>query len=86
MCMYAVDFIIIRRKELFWEKSSDEEVFEKALKIVRKYDEYCSLNDKKQFISTILKLNEYHMEFKIACYREGIKKRLNEIIAKFKNE
>jgi len=86
MCIYAADFIIIRKKEEFWENASDDDVLEKALNIVRKYDKNACLNEKEVFINTTIKLNEYHMEFKIACYREGIKKKLNEIIAKSKNE
>ena len=86
MCIYAADFIIIRKKEEFWENASDDDILEKAVSIVRKYDKTACLNDKKVFTNTIIKLNEYHIEFKIACYREGIKKRLNEIIAESKNE
>ena len=80
MCIYAADFIIIRKKEEFWENASDDDILEKAVSIVRKYDKNACLNDKKVFINTTIKLNEYHMEFKIACYREGIKKRLKEVI------
>ena len=87
MCMYAADFIIVTRKEQFWENATDAEVLEKAFSIVRKYnyvnDYY--LYDKYVFINTIVKLNEYHLDFKIACYKEGIKKRLNEVIANSKN-
>ena len=86
MCIYAVDFVVIRQKEKYWENQTEDNILEKVLSIVRKYHKDCSLNDKKEFIKTILKLKEYHMEFKIACYREGVKKRLNEIIAVFKYE
>ena len=39
-----------------------------------------SLTDIDDLLQKILKLKEYHIEFRIECYREGVKKRLKEIL------
>ena len=84
MCIYAVDFVIIKRREEYWAKCSDDEILEKVFEIVLKYDKACSLSDKNEFINNIQKLNEYHLEFRIACFREGVKNRLKEIMTESK--
>lgn len=86
MCIYAVDFVAIKKKEQFWSDKSDDEVLKKTFTIVEKYDNKCSLllDEKDSFIKHVIKLNEYHIEFRIACYREGVKKRLRDIIGNMK--
>ena len=81
MCNYATTFVIIQRKEQFWKNASDDQVLQKVFNIILKYDSSVCLNDKSLFIQKIQKLKEYNMEFKIQCYKEGVKKRLNEIIS-----
>ena len=84
---YAVDFIIIKKKTDFWCKASDDEVIQKVLNIMCNYDKNICLNliNKQMFIKKVEFLNRTNMKFKIACYREGVKQRLNEIINKEKD-
>jgi len=80
MCNYAINYFITIEKEKFWENATNDDVLKKVFKIASKYDKTMSLTDIDDLLQKILKLKEYHIEFKIECYREGVKKRLKEIL------
>ena len=84
MCNYAINHFTTIEKEKIWETSDNDDVLKKVFKIASKYDKKITLNNTNDFLKKILKLKESHMEFKIECYREGVKKRLNEIISSVK--
>ena len=81
MCNYAVNHYMITKKEKFWENATDNDILEKAFKIVSKYDKNVKLDNMKEFLINIQRINEYQLEFKIECYKEGIKKRLKSIMS-----
>lgn len=85
MCNYCMNYFITIEKEKIWENATNDDVLKKVFKIASKYDKTITLNNINELLQKILKLNEYHEEFKIECYREGVKKRLNKIIATTKN-
>lgn len=85
---YAVEFIIIRKKTEFWDRATDEDIIQKVLSIMCNYDKnIClKLTNKQMFIKKVDVLNKTNMEFKIHCYREGVKPRLNEFLIKEKKD
>ena len=83
MASYAFNHFNIKRKELYWNKASDNEVLLEVANIIQKFDNSNHwLKNKNSILSKIKELNEYHIEFKIACYKSGIKYRLKEILSK----
>ena len=83
---YAIDFIIINKKTEYWNKATDDEIIQKVITIVSHYNKSIDLYlmNKHLFIKKVNKLNKTNLKFRIACYREGVKNRLNEIISKEK--
>ena len=83
---YAIDFIIINKKTEYWNKASDDEIIQKVITIVSHHENNIDLflKNKQMFIKKVHNLNNKNLQFRIACYREGVKNRLNEIISKEK--
>jgi hypothetical protein len=76
-----MNYFITMEKEKIWENATNDDVLKKVFVIASKYDKTITLNNINDLLQKIIKLKEYHEEFKIECYREGVKKRLNKIIA-----
>ena len=72
---YAIDHFRVKHNEQLWSTKTDEEVIKKLWSIVSKF-EFCN-KDKTEILRKAKELNKYNMKFKIDCYKEGIKGRIN---------
>ena len=75
---YAIDHFRVKYNEQFWSTKSNEEVIMKIGSIVNQF-EFCE-KDKMQILLKAKELNKYNMKFKIVCYKEGIKCRMNDLL------
>ena len=80
---YAYEHFRIEYNEKIWEKASDELVIAKICVIIKEFDK--DINSKSLYkTEDILKraheLNNNTLQFRIRCFKEGVKKRMNKIL------
>ena len=75
---YAVGHFRVKYNQQFWSAKSNEEVIMKIGSIVNQF-EFCE-KDKMQILLKAKELNKYNMKFKIVCYKEGTKCRMNDLL------
>ena len=78
MCYYAIDFMIIKMKEKKWADAKEIDVITKLMLLS---DKYMPEDSGDTFLKDIIKLKKYNLDFRIDCYREGIKKRMENFIS-----
>ena len=80
---YAYEHFRIIYNESLWEKATDEEVITKIYAIIKEFDKEIStipVNEKKEILKLASNLNKYNLQFRIRCFKDGIKDRMNKIL------
>jgi hypothetical protein len=77
MACYAIDLIIVKLREKYWEEATDLEI---AMKLMQLRVKYMPVDKGNPLMKDIAELHEYNQEFRIECYREGIKNRLGKLL------
>jgi hypothetical protein len=78
---YACEHFRIEYKESIWEKATDEEVIVKIWSIVKEFDDgEKTLYNKEEILKKAIYLNKYNLQFRIRCFKEGVKNRMNKML------
>ena len=80
---YAYEHFRIKYNEKLWEKATDELVIAKICVIIKEFNKEIRMNpvnEKKEILKLAGDLNKYNLQFRIRCFKDGVKKRMNEIL------
>jgi len=78
---YAYEHFRIEYNESIWEKATDEEVIAKIWSIVKEFDDTITENcDKEQILKKAHDLKKNNLQFRIRCFKDGVKNRMNRIL------
>lgn len=79
---YAYEHFRIEYNESVWETATDEEVVIHLWLIIKEYDASIKqICEKDKILKKAQELNNNNMDFKIRCYKEGIKDRMKTLIS-----
>jgi hypothetical protein len=78
---YAYEHFRIEYNESIWEKATDEEVIAKICDIIKEFTDTIKDNcDKEEILKEASELNKYNLQFRIRCFKYGVKNRMNRIL------
>ena len=80
---YAYEHFRIEYNEKKWEKATDEEVITKICDIIKEFDKEMRKKtryDKEEILKRASELNKYNLQFRIRCFKDGVKNRMNKIL------
>jgi hypothetical protein len=78
---YAYEHFRIEYNESIWEKATDEEVIAKICDIIKEFTDTIKENcDKEEILKEASELNKYNLQFRIRCFKDGVKNRMNKML------
>lgn len=72
------EFIIIWKEHL-WETQSEKKVLEEITYLIYKHSDFCDLSTKSKIISASKILTHSNNNYRIDCYKNGIKHKVIEL-------
>lgn len=80
--LYAIDYFNTKRKEQYWASMPENKIIKELRRVISKFDPSTIFATHDELMERTSDLFEYHMDFKVACYKAGIKSSIKILLEK----
>ena len=82
IALYAINYFNTIRKEFYWNSMPENKVINELRRVISKFDSSTIFANTEELMERTADLNEYHIDFKVACYKAGIKPSITILLEK----